>query len=92
MDTGIQGTMLAIIVIRMQMETQDQRLDPMTNLRFEQAFTSDEEMALLMSGLSTLTQHLLVRLEQATGATTSEILDDVARQVQLREVGLLKSA
>ena len=92
MDTGIQGTMLAIIVIRMQMETQDQRLDPMANLRFEQAFTSDEEMALLMSGLSTVTQDLLVRLELATGATTSEILDDVARQVQLREVGLLKSA
>jgi hypothetical protein len=92
MDTGIQATMLAIIVIRMQLETPDQPLDPMADLRFEQAFTSDEEMALLMSGMSNLTQHLLVKLEQATGATTSEILHDVARQVQLREVGLLKSA
>ena len=92
METGIQATMLAIIVIRMQMETPDQRLDPMANLRFEQAFSSEEEMALLVSGMSNLTQHLLVKLEQATGATTSEILNDVARQVQLREVGLLRTA
>ena len=92
MDTGIQATMLAIIVIRTQLETPDQRLDPMANLRFEQAFTSDEEMALLMSGMSTLTQHLPVKLEQATGATTSGILNDVARRVQLRAMELLRTA
>jgi hypothetical protein len=84
--------MLAIIVIRMLVETPEQRLNPMVDLRREQAFTSDEEMALLMSGMTNLTQHLLVKLEQATGATTSEILNDVARQVQLREVGLLRTA
>ena len=39
-------------------------------------------MALLVSGMSTLAHRLLVKLEQATGATTSEILDDIARQVQ----------
>jgi hypothetical protein len=92
MDTGHQATMLAIIVMRMQMETADQRFDPMADLRFEQAFTSDEEMALLMSGMSTLAQRLLAMLEQATGATSSEILDDVARQVQLREAVLLRTA
>jgi hypothetical protein len=32
--------------------------------------------------MSNLAQHLLVKLQQATGATTSEILDDIARQVQ----------
>ena len=84
--------MLAIIVIRMQLEIPDQRLDPMVELRLEQAFTSDEEMALLLSGMTKLTQHLLAKLEQATGATTSQILNDVARQVQLREVGLLRTA
>ena len=84
--------MLAIIVIRMQLEIPDQRLDPMAELRLEQAFTSDEEMALLLSGMTKLTQHLLAELEQATGATTSQILNDVARQVQLREVGLLRTA
>jgi hypothetical protein len=92
MDSGSQATMLAIIVIRMLVETPDQRLNPMVDLRREQVFTSDEEMALLMSGMINLTQHLLVKLEQATGATTSEILNDVARQVQLREVGLLRTA
>ncbi len=84
--------MLAIILMRVQFDTPDQRLDPMADLRLEQAFTSDEEMALLMSGMTNLTQHLLAKLEQATGATTSEILNDVARQVQLREVGLLRTA
>jgi hypothetical protein len=84
--------MLTIIVIKMQIENQHQRPDPMADLRFEQAFTSDEEMALLMSGMSNLTLHLLLKLEQATGATASEILNDVARQVQLREVALLRTA
>ena len=77
-----QATLLAIILMRVQMDTADQRLDPMADLRLEQAFTSDEETALLVSGMSNLAQHLLVKLEQATGATTREILNDVARQVQ----------
>jgi hypothetical protein len=38
-------------------------------------------MALLVSGMSNLAQHLLIKLEQVTGATTDEILDDIARQV-----------
>jgi hypothetical protein len=80
-DTGSQATLLAIILMRVQMSSPDQPTDPMADLRLEQAFTSDEEMALLVSGMSNLAQHLLVKLEQATGATTSEILDDVARQV-----------
>ena len=74
--------MLAVILMRVQMNTRDQRLDPMADLMLEQAFISDEEMAMLMSGMSNLAQHLLVKLEQATGATMSEILDDIARQVQ----------
>ncbi len=74
--------MLAIILMRVQFDTPDQRLDPMADLRLEQAFTSDEEMALLVSGMSNLAQHLLVKLEQSTGVPTSEILDDIARQVQ----------
>ena len=88
MDTRSQGTLLAIILMRMQVDTPDQRLDPMADLRLEQAFTSDMEMALIMSGMSNLAQHLLVKLGQATGATTSEILDDIARQVQLDETSL----
>ena len=74
--------MLAVILMRVQVDTLDQRLDPMADLMLEQAFTSDEEMALLLSGMSNLAQHLLVKLEQATGATMSEILDDIAREVQ----------
>ena len=74
--------MLAVILMRVQVDTPDQRLDPMADLMLEQAFTSDEEMALLLSGMSNLAQHLLVKLEQATGATMSEILDDIAREVQ----------
>ena len=74
--------MLAIILMRVQLDTPDQRLDPMADLRLEQAFTSNEEMALLVSGMSNLAQHLLVKLEKATGATISEILDDIAREVQ----------
>ena len=84
--------MLAIIVIRMQLETRDQRLDPMADLRLEQAFTSDKEMVLLISGMSELAQHLLVKLEQATGATTTEILNEIARKPQLREERLLRTA
>ena len=74
--------MLAVILMRVQVDTHDQRLDPMADLMLEQAFASDEEMALLVSGMSNLAQQLLVKLEQATGATMSEILDDIARQVQ----------
>ena len=74
--------MLAIILMRVQVDAPDQRPDPVADLRLEQAFTSDKEMALLVAGMSNLAQHLLVKLEQATGATTSEILDDVARQLQ----------
>ena len=74
--------MLAIILMSVQFDTPDQRLDPMADLMSEQAFTSDEEMALLVSGMSNLAQHLLVKLEKATGATVSEILDDIARQLQ----------
>jgi hypothetical protein len=81
-----QATLLAIILMRVQVDTADHRLDPMADLRLEQAFTSDEEMALLLSGMSNLAQHLLVKLEQATGATMSEILNDVARQVQQHDV------
>ena len=81
-----QATLLAIILMRVQVDTADHRLDPMADLRLEQAFTSDEEMALLLSGMSNLAQHLLVKLEQATGATMSEILNDVARQVQQHHV------
>jgi transcriptional regulator CtsR len=81
-DTRNQATLLAVILMRVQVDTPDQRLDPMADLMLEQAFTSDEEMALLLSGMSNLAQHLLVKLQQATGATTSEILDDIARQVQ----------
>ena len=77
-----QATLLAVILMRVQVDNPDQRLDSMADLRLEQAFTSDEEMALLVSGMSNLAQHLLVKLEQATGATTSEILDDIARQLQ----------
>ena len=73
--------MLAVILMRVQVDTLDQRLDPMADLMLEQAFTSDEEMALLLSGMSNLAQHLLVKLEQATGATMSEILEGIARQV-----------
>jgi hypothetical protein len=80
-DTGSQATLLAVILMRVQLNTRDQRLDPMADLMLEQAFTSDEEMALLMSGMFNLAQHLLVKLEQATGATMSEILDDIARQL-----------
>ena len=65
--------MLAIILMRVQLDTPDQRLDPMADLRLEQAFTSVDEMALLVSGMSNLAQRLLVKLEQATGATMSEI-------------------
>ena len=82
MDTRSQATLLAIILMRVQVDTPDQRLDPVADLRLEQAFTSDEETALVLSGMSNLAQHLLVKLQQATGATTSEILDDIARQVQ----------
>ena len=82
MDIRSQATLLAVILMRVQVDNSDQRLDPMAELRLEQAFTSDEEMALLASGMSNLAQHLLVKLEQATGATTSEILDDIARQLQ----------
>jgi hypothetical protein len=92
MDTGSQAIMLAMIVIRMQLEARGQRLDPMVDLRLEQAFTSDEEIALLISGMSELAEHLLVRLAQATGETTSEILDDISRKVQFREVPLLRTA
>ena len=74
--------MLAVILMRVQVDTPDQRLDPMADLMLEQAFTTDEEMALLVSGMSNLAQHLLGKLEKATGATMSEILDDIARQVQ----------
>ena len=74
--------MLAVILMRVQVDTHDQRLDPMADLMLEQAFASDEEMALLVSGMSNLAQRLLVKLEQATGATMSEILDDIAREVQ----------
>ena len=82
MDTRSQATLLAVILMRVQVDTPDQRLDPMADLMLEQAFTSDEEMALLVSGMSNLAQHLLGKLEKATGATMSEILDDIARQVQ----------
>ena len=82
MDTRSQATLLAIILMRVQVDTPDQRLDPVADLRLEQAFSSDEETALVLSGMSNLAQHLLVKLQQATGATTSEILDDIARQVQ----------
>jgi hypothetical protein len=81
-DRRSQATLLAVILMRVQVDNPDQRLDSMADLRLEQAFTSDEEMALLASGMSNLAQHLLVKLEQATGATTSEILDDIARQLQ----------
>ena len=74
--------MLAVILMKVQLDSPDQRLDSMADLRLEQAFTSDEEMALLVAGMSNLAQHLLVKLEEATGATMSEILDDIARQVQ----------
>jgi hypothetical protein len=77
-----QATLLAVILMRVQVDNPDQRLDSMADLRLEQAFTSDEEMALLVSGMSNLAHRLLVKLEQATGATTSEILDDIARQLQ----------
>ena len=73
--------MLAIIVMRMQVDSPDQRLDPVAHLRLEHAFTSDEEVSLLVSGMSNLANHLLARLEQTTGATTREILDDVVRAV-----------
>ena len=82
MDTRSQATLLAIILMRVQLDNPDQRLDSMADLRLEQAFTSDEEMALLVSGMSNLAQHLLVKLEKATGATMSDILDDIARQVR----------
>jgi hypothetical protein len=82
MDTRGQATLLAVILMKVQLDNPDQRLDSMADLRLEQAFTSDEEMALLVAGMSNLTQHLLVKLEEATGATMSEILDDIARQVQ----------
>ena len=82
MDMRSQATLLAVILMRVQVGNPDQRLDSMADLRLEQAFTSDEEMALLVSGMSNLAQHLLAKLEQATGATTSEILDDIARQLQ----------
>jgi hypothetical protein len=72
--------MLAIILMRVQLDASDHHLDPMAALRLEQAFTKDEEMALLVAGMFNLAHHLLVELEQATGATTSEILDEVARQ------------
>ena len=39
--------------MRMQVDTPDQSLDPMADLRLEQAFTSDVEMALLMSSKAT---------------------------------------
>ena len=81
MDTGSQATLLAVILMRVQLDRPDQRLDPMADLMLEQVFTSDDEMALLLSGMSNLAQHLLVKLEQATGAPMSEILDDIARQV-----------
>ena len=81
MDTGSQATLLAVILMRVQLDRPDQRLDPMADLMLEQVFTSDDEMALLRSGMSNLAQHLLVKLEQATGAPMSEILDDIARQV-----------
>jgi hypothetical protein len=80
-DRRSQATLLAVILMRVQVDNFDQRLDSMADLRLEQAFTSDEEMALLVSGMSNLAQHLLVKLEQATGATASEILDDIARQL-----------
>ena len=54
----------------------------MAALRLEQAFTKDEEMALLVAGMFNLAHHLLVELEQATDATTSAILDEVAGQVR----------
>ena len=73
--------MLAVILMRVQLDRPDQRLDPMADLMLEQVFTSEDEMALLLSGMSNLAQHLLVKLEQATGAPMSEILDDIARQV-----------
>jgi hypothetical protein len=82
MDTRGQATLLAVILMKVQLDNPDQRLDSMADLRLEQAFTSDEEMALLVAGMSNLAQHLLVKLEEATGATMSEILDDIARQVQ----------
>jgi hypothetical protein len=82
MDTRGQATLLAVILMKVQLDNPDQRLDSMADLRLEQAFTNDEEMALLVAGMSNLAQHLLVKLEEATGATMSEILDDIARQVQ----------
>ena len=82
MDTRGQATLLAVILMKVQLDNPDQRLDSMADLRLEQAFTNDEEMALLVAGMFNLAQHLLVKLEEATGATMSEILDDIARQVQ----------
>jgi hypothetical protein len=76
-DRRSQATLLAVILVRVQVDSPDQRLDSMADLRLEQAFTSDEEMALLVSGMSNLAKHLLVKLQQATGATASEILDDI---------------
>jgi len=73
--------MLAIIVMSVQSDTPDQRLDPVADLRLEHAFTSDEEMSLLLSGMSNLVHHLIVRLEQTTGETRSEILNDVVREL-----------
>lgn len=74
--------MLAIIVMRLHLDTPDLQLDPIADLRLEQAFSNDDEMALLMSGMSNLAYHLLVKLRKTTGRTTDDILDEIARQVR----------
>jgi chemotaxis response regulator CheB len=81
-DSKSEATIRAVTFIRVQLDTPDQRLNPMSDMMLEQALTSDEELAVLMSGMNNLVLRLLVKLEKATGATMSEILDDIAWRAQ----------
>ena len=81
--TKKQATLRAVTLMKVMLDTPSDPLDnPMSAMMLQEAFASDEDLAMLVSGMSSLTVWLLVKLEDATGATPREILDDIARKVQ----------
>jgi hypothetical protein len=80
-DPRVEATAVAIAYLTALSETPDRPSNELSQALTAEAYDKDSG-GTLIAGLTNVALHLLVKVEKATGQSTAEILQDIARRQQ----------